>query len=142
MKKFEIYSLCVKIVLFLDIYTELKKDELLYLISLSDFYNNDTMQSDNIKNINSLSYYTRQINESVAILLATRIIVFYGSDFHLSATGQVLANEIRNNKINENLIKKVIYVSKNYNCKSNLDSVYNELVKKFILKNIGDRNEN
>lgn len=142
MRRYEIYSLCMKIVLFLDVHKELKKDELLYLVSLSDFYNNETMQSCNIKNINSLSYYTKQINESIAILLAVRMIVFYGPNFHLSATGQVFANQIRTNKINENLINKINYVSEHYDCKSGLDVIYNELVKKFILKSIGEKHEN
>lgn len=142
MNKVETFSLCVKITLFIDKNIKLKKDELLYLISLSDFYKNEAMLSKNIKNINSLNYYTSKINESIAYLLATNMLTFYGKFFILTAKGKIFINKIYQNPINEELIKKVEFVSKTYNCKDSLDKIYDELVKKFILSNLGGNNEN
>lgn len=142
MKKIEIHSLCVKIVLFLN-YRILKKDELLYLISLSDFYYHDTMSSKNIKNINSLSYYTKAMNEALALLLATNMITFYGDMFKLSAKGKVFNHNLMHNNLNTDLIKKINYIVKQFGDMGNLDKIYDELVNKFILKNVGgEYNEN
>lgn len=142
MNKIETFSLCVKITLFIDKNLKLKKDELLYLISLSDFYKNDAMLSKNIKNINSLNYYTSKINDSIAYLLATNMLTCYGEFFILTAKGKIFINKMYQNPINEELIKKVEFISKTYNCKDSLDKIYDELVKKFILSNLGGNNEN
>ena len=55
MNKIDVYALCVKIMLFLNKNSCLSKSNLLYFISLSDFYVDGSMQNNNIKNINSFN---------------------------------------------------------------------------------------
>lgn len=142
MKTIEIYSLCVKVVLFLQKNGQLKRDELLYLVALSDFYKDNTMLSKNIKNINSLNLYTRLLNEAIALLLATKMVIFYGNRLHLSVIGQIFSQLTIENSINKNLIDKINYISDNYSCKEKLSKVYDELVEVFIFNNLGGNNEN
>ena len=134
MNNIEVYSLCVKICLFLYKNKSLDREGLLYLVSLSDFYHDNTMQSKNIKNINSLTYYTNILNKSIAILLATKLIELHERIFELSISGCIFSENIINNKENKGLIQKIEYICSNYNCKENLSRVYEEMVSKFIKK--------
>lgn len=137
MNNIEIYSLSVKICLFLYKNKSLDRESLLYLVSLSDFYHDNTMQSKNIKNINSLTYYTNILNQSIAILLATKLIDFNERCFELTISGQIFSENIIKAKENKVLIQKIEYISTNYDCKSNLSKVYEEMVSKFILNKLG-----
>lgn len=139
MNDIEIFSLCVKIVLFINKNYELKRNPLLYLISLSDFYFEDTMLSKNIKNINSLNYYVLKINDSLACLLATNMIVFHGESLQLTSKGKIFVEKLLKNSINKDLLKKVDFISKNFNCDENLDKIYDELVNRYIKCNLGGR---
>ncbi len=137
MKKIEEYSLCVKICLFLYKNHRLNKEELLYLISLSDFYYDNSMKSKNIKNINSLTYYTNILNKSIAILFATKLISYCGESFELTASGNIFSENVFAFEKNKFLIEKIEYISSNYNCKDSLVKIYEEMVSKFIINKLG-----
>lgn len=137
MNRIELHSLCVKIILFLDKNKKMKKNELLYLISLSDFYNNGTMLSKNIKNINSLNYYMLGIKDAIALLLATDLINFYDVYFELSVTGIIFAHKLSQNIENKLLLEKIEYINNKFNCNDKLYIIYDELVMKFINKKLG-----
>ena len=114
MNQIDVYALCVKIILFLNKNSCLTKSNLLYFISLSDFYVDGTMQNKNIKNINSLKIYSAQMNNALAILLATKLIEPYGYNYKLTASGSIFAYNFSNNRINQKLTEKIDYIQQNY----------------------------
>lgn len=142
MNKIDNYALCVKIILFLNKNSCLSKSNLIYFISLSDFYVDGTMQNKNIKNINSFKIYSSQMNNALAILLSTKLIEPYGYNLKLTAAGKVFAYKFSNDKANQKLIEKIDYIQQNYINESNLDKIYNELTVKFIESHIGGYYEN
>lgn len=143
MNNVERYSLCVKIILFLDNAKQLSQEELLYLVSLSDFYGQGDMESKNVKNINSLKVYGEQITDSILFLIACSLIVVIGGGFTLSATGRIFAEKLNKNEINLNLISKIKYTFNLFGSQGNLENIYDNLVGKFIKDNVrGDLYEN
>jgi len=142
MNQIDNYALCVKIILFLNKNSCLSKSNLLYFISLSDFYVDGTMQNKNIKNINSFKIYSSQMNNALAILLSTKLIEPYGYNLKLTASGKVFAYKFSNDKTNQKLIEKIDYIQQNYINESDLDKIYNELTVNFIESHIGGFYEN
>lgn len=141
----DIYSTSVKCLLLLNQDSEgLDKNELLYLIALSDFYFNNNMNATNLKNINSLGYYIKYINEALLVLLSTDMIKIEGNKFKLSVQGIIFMKDFILLKQNNPLVNKMQFIFENYNEKANLDKVYEELTNRFILKTLRgeDNNEN
>lgn len=142
MNKIDVYALCVKIMLFLNKNSCLSKSNLLYFISLSDFYVDGSMQNNNIKNINSFKFYSSQMNNALAILLATKLIEPYGYNYKLTASGSIFTHNFSDNRINQKLTEKIDYIQQNYVNETDLEKIYNELTIKFIESHIGGCYEN
>ena len=141
----DIYSTSVKCLLLLNQDSEgLDKNGLLYLIALSDFYFNNNMNATNLKNINSLGYYIKYINEALLVLLSTDMIKIEGNKFKLSVQGIIFMKDFILLKQSNPLVNKMQFIFESYNEKANLDKVYEELTNRFILKTLRgeDNNEN
>ena len=99
MKLIEKYSLSNKLLIIVDTLENMTSDleSILYLLSISDFYNkiNDELfLSYNVRNINNLMHNTKELKETLFFLVKLDFLEIKGNSFKPNSNTKIYVNNI------------------------------------------------
>lgn len=99
MKLVEKYSLSNKLLIIVNKLENLDSnlENILYLLSLSDFYNkmnNELFLNYNVRNINNLIHNTKELKETLFFLVEMDFLEIKGSNFKLTINAKIYINNI------------------------------------------------
>lgn len=134
----EINATCAKIAVLLYKSKEngLDRNQLLYCLAISDFVKDDgTMSSKNIRNINSLLYYSSIVNQAISKMSLYKLAIQEGSRLKASFSCLQFVHYCINQS-ELNIFVKKIFKAYDTSITGEFIKIYNELYKKYLSEKI------
>lgn len=140
-KNYHINALCAKIAVLLAIDEKnynYRQADLLYHLAISDFIDKDGQtNSVNIRNINSVLYYSKYINYAILKMKEYNLLKVEGSFIKATYSCLLFVEALKsNNERFEGFIFKLVTAHKMCSSTSNIVEKYNELYNSYITKKI------
>lgn len=140
-KNYYINSICAKIAVLLSTHEKnynYRQADLLYHLAISDFIDKDGQtNSVNIRNINSVLYYSKYINEAILKMREYNLLKIEGSFIKATYSCSLFVDALKtDNDRFENFISKLVTAHKICSSTNNVAELYDKLYGEYISRKI------
>ena len=140
-KNFHVNSICAKIALLLSLDEKnynYRQADLLYHLAISDFIDKDgETKSVNIRNINSILYYSKYINDAILKMKEFNLLKIEGSFIKATYSCQLFADSLKQDGDRfKNFIFKLVAAHTMCSSTNNIVEQYDRLYNEYISRKI------